>query len=525
VRSAPDAVPLIGTRNRDWVRVARACVSASILVGASILACGAATLTGLAASGASTPASDADRLAECRIAGFAHPVQCGSVRRPLDPARPDGAAIDVHYVVVPALARRKLPDPVFFLAGGPGQSAIDIAPLVIPLFDRLQNRRDIVFVDQRGTGRSAPLACGDARREPFSDASDPERQLTRIRQCLAGLKASAGTGGAEGLRHFTTTVAMQDLDAVRRVLGAQRIDLVGGSYGTRAALEYQRQFPAAVRRMVLDGVAPPDMVLVASMSTDSQAALDALFDGCARDAACTRAHPALRAHWQDVLASQPRDVVAPDPLTGERAPLHLTREAVLGTVRGPLYAPALAAALPAAIDAAAAGRYDGLVGLGSMLTARRSGHLALGMHFSVVCSEDVPRLPFATDRPGADFGDDFARFYARACDGWPRGDVPAAFYAIGRSAAPVLLLSGGADPVTPPRHGARVATALGPLARHVVVQEAGHGVMAIGCVSDVMYRFIDAADDGAALAVDADCAAHVPRPPAFEPATRGEAAP
>jgi pimeloyl-ACP methyl ester carboxylesterase len=486
---------------------------------------GIAALTVFAGSATAAAASDAGGLSECRIAGFAHPVQCGSVRRPLDPARPNGVAINVRYVVVPALARRKLPDPVFFLAGGPGQSAIAVAPFVMPLFDRLQNRRDIVFVDQRGTGTSAPLACGDARREPFSDASDPERQLARIRRCLAGLEASAATGRAEGLRHFTTTVAMQDLDAVRRALGAERIDLVGGSYGTRAALEYQRQFPDSVRRMVLDGVAPPDMVLVASLSTDSQSALDALFDACAADASCARVHPALRAHWQALLTGLPRDVVAPDPLTGERVPLRLTREAVLGAVRGPLYAPALAAALPAAIDAAAAGRYDGLVGLGSMLTARRSVQVSLGMHFSVVCAEDVPRLPLATDRPGADFGDDFARFYARACDGWPRGDVPAAFYAVGRSAAPVLLLSGGADPVTPPRHGARVAAALGSLARHVVVPQAGHGVMGIGCMSDVVFRFIDAADDAAAQAVDAGCVAHVPRPLAFEPTERTEAAP
>jgi len=514
VRSAPEAVASAVPLR---MRYARACGFAASLARVG-------TVSTVVALAAQAVAASGD-VAECRIAGFAHPVQCGSVRQPLDPARAGGAAIDVHYVVVPALARSKLPDPVFFIAGGPGQSAIDVAPLVMPLFDRLQNRRDIVFVDQRGTGRSAPLACGDARREPFSDASDPERQLARIRQCLAGLEASAATGGAEGLRHFTTTVAMQDLDAVRRAIGAERIDLVGGSYGTRAALEYERQFPDRVRRMVLDGIAPPDMVLVASLSTDSQAALDALFDACIGDPACARRHPAVREHWHAVLAGLPRDVVAPDALTGEPVRVHLTRQAVLGAVRGPLYVPALAAALPAAIDAAAAGHYEGLIGLGSMLAARRNMQIALGMHFSVVCAEDVPRLPLAVDRPGADFGDDFARFYARACESWPRGDVPAAFYGIRPSPAPVLLLSGGADPVTPPRHGARVAAALGSRARHVVVAEAGHGVMSIGCMSDVVYRFIDAPDDATALAVDAGCAAHVPRPLVFDPASRAEAAP
>ena len=194
-------------------------------------------MLGLAAG---TPAA---RLADCRVAGLAHEVRCGSVRRPLDPQQPAGVQIDVAYVVVPALARRKRPDPVFVLAGGPGQSAIAIAPQVMPLLARLNNRRDIVFVDQRGTGRSAPLECDDASREPLSDQTDPERQLARLAQCRAELERLPHVAGPSGLRFYTTTIAMQDLDAVRRALGVERIDLVGASYGTRAALEYLRQFP------------------------------------------------------------------------------------------------------------------------------------------------------------------------------------------------------------------------------------------------------------------------------------------
>ena len=141
----------------------------------------------------------------------------------------------------------------------------------------------------------------------------------------------------------------------------------------------------------------------------------------------------------------------------------------------------------------------------------------MGMHLSVVCAEDVPRLGASGDPPGADFGGEFARFYQRLCSGWPRGAVPAEFYSLGASASPVLLLSGGIDPATPPRHGERVARALGPMARHVVVANAGHGVLGIGCLRDVVYRFIDAVDDRDALTVDAGCAAGVPRPPAFRP--------
>ena len=205
------------------------------------------------------------------------------------------------------MARQKLADPVFLLAGGPGQSAIQLAPSVLPLLSRLNNRRDLVFVDQRGTGRSAPLECEAARREPLSDASDPERQVA----LADALPRSAREAAVRRRRRRAALLHDddrdgQDLDAVRRALGAERINLVGASYGTRAALEYQRLFPDAVRRSVLDGVAPPDMVLPASFSTDAQAAFDAVLDGCEREAACAPAHPRLRADWRALLAGLPR---------------------------------------------------------------------------------------------------------------------------------------------------------------------------------------------------------------------------
>jgi pimeloyl-ACP methyl ester carboxylesterase len=190
---------------------------------------------------------------------------------------------------------------------------------------------------------------------------------------------------------------------------------------------------------------------------------------------------------------------------------------LLAAVRGPLYSPALAAALPAAIHAAAQGRFDALMGLGASFGAGRAAQIAMGMHFSVLCAEDLPLLSGTLDVPGPDFGRDGARQYEQVCANWPRGTVPPAFYAVPASRAPALLLSGGLDPATPPRHGERVARALGPTAQHVVVPNAGHGVMGIGCVRDVIYRFIDAPEDTAASAVDASCVKAIPRPAAFRP--------
>jgi len=459
-------------------------------------------------------AAHAVELKPCWLKGVTHEALCASVQRPLDPAQPQGVKIDVHFAVLPALAHNKLPDPVFFFAGGPGQSAIELAGPVAAQMGRLNNRRDLVFVDQRGTGRSAPLQCESDKQvlRPLGEQLDVQVQIGQLATCRERLlRLPYGD-----LRRYTTSIAMVDADAVRGALGAPTINLVGASYGTRAALEYMRQFPRAVRRVVLDGVAPADMVLPASFSTDNQAALDGLFDWCAADADCNARYPRLRALWQGLLDGLPRQVRMNNPLTGQLEPLLLTRDEVLGMVRSPLYVPALAAALPAAIAEAARGRFDALTGLASALSGP-GARLYTGMHFAVVCSEDVPRLGRSADVAGEQFGRGFARVYEQACASWPRAEVDPAFYMTAPAPAATWVLSGAADPATPPRHGERIARALGAKARHTVVPNAGHGVMALPCVRDAVLRFIEAADDDAALKVDASCAATLPRPRLFVP--------
>lgn len=484
--------------------------------GRALRACAAAVLGLLAL----TPHAAQGGLVPCRLNGVEHEAQCGQVQRALDPAQPMGQQIEVHFAVLPALARNKKPDPVFFLAGGPGQSAIDLAGPLSRMLARFGNRRDIVLVDQRGTGRSAALVCDeDAATLPLSESANTVRQVQRARACMRKLQALPHGD----LRHYTTILAMADLEAVRQALGAERINLIGASYGTRAALEYMRQFPRSVRRAVLDGVVPPDMVLPEASALDAQAAFDAMLRACEEDAICRTRHPHLRESWQAVLASLPREVSVPHPLTGRAERLTLTRDMLLGMVRVPLYAPAFGAALPAALDDAAQGRFTPLVGLSSAIgPARGAAALAQGMHFSVICAEDMPHGASASP-PAADFGEGLAPLYRQVCDGWPRGDVPQAFRAVPKAQVATLLLSGGVDPVTPPRHGERVAQALGALARHEVVPNAGHGLLALGCLRDVVFRFVDAPTDAEALKIDTACAREVPRPPPFQPPGAGTA--
>ena len=457
-------------------------------------------------------------LHTCRLAGLGHDAQCGVLKRPLDPARPDGTQIDLHVVVIPALARQKLPDPIFFFAGGPGQSAITLAGTAEHFTARLGARRDLVLIDQRGTGHSAPLQCElPTPDEGLKRLLDPARQLAAVDDCRARLEKLPWGD----LRFYTTSIAMADADAVRAALGAEQVDLMGISYGTRAALEYLRAYPTHVRRAVIDGVAPADMVLPDTEDVDARAAMQALFRDCAAEKACAAAHPALAQHWDALLASLPKPVDAVDPVTGRPLRATLTRDALRSLVHQPLYSPSQGAMLPYAIDEAAAGRVNALFALSSSVGGRPID-ISEGQHLSVICAEDAPRMRPADDvaaDPGA------RGLYRAICARWPRGAVPAAFYTIPASPAPVLLLSGGIDPITPPRHAERVAKALGPKARSVVVANSGHNVMSIACLGDAVFRYIDAATDAEAQAVDMGCAAKVPRPLAFQPLLPARAVP
>ncbi|MEO8278090.1 MAG: alpha/beta hydrolase [Ideonella sp.] len=477
-------------------------------------------ITAFALGLASAIASGAEST-PCRVPGIAQQIVCGSILRPLDPQRPGYSSIEIRYAIVPALARNKRPDPVLLLAGGPGQSAIALAPAVLPLLSRLNNRRDLIFVDQRGTGRSAPLECKSDTDKPISAQFDITAQRRLLAECRHALARLPYLKSEQDLRFFTTTIAMGDIDAVRRQLGIQQLNLIGASYGSRAALELMRLYPATVRRTVLDGVAPPDMALPASMSIDSQRALDAMFVSCLHAADCAATYPRLRADWDRLLASMPQTIELRDPRNGRIDTLRLDRDIVLGMVRGPLYLPIAASALPAAINAAANGRFEPLAALATMLQPRPERHqhegIAEGMHFSVVCSEDAPRLDSSTDQAGRDFGTSMREAYRKICADWPRGAVDPAYYRIPPSTSAVLMFSGGLDPATPPRHGDDVLRQLGAKASHRVIANAGHGLLSIGCARDVVFRFVDASTDADALGVDSRCVEAIPRPPAFLP--------
>ena len=212
-------------------------------------------------------------LEDCRVDGVSVPARCGALTVFEDRATGAGRTIDLKIVVIPAVSGSPEPDTLFFLAGGPGQAATDLADTVLVRLAEVRRSRDIVFVDQRGTGGSGRMSCALFETSPDEEASGESLQLDAfplddLRDCLAEVESATDP------RHYTTPVAMDDLDDVRAALGYETINLYGGSYGTRAGLIYMRRHPERVRTAVLDGLAPVSMRLPSSMNADAQRALD-----------------------------------------------------------------------------------------------------------------------------------------------------------------------------------------------------------------------------------------------------------
>jgi pimeloyl-ACP methyl ester carboxylesterase len=268
-----------------------------------------------------------------------------------------------------------------------------------------------------------------------------------------------------------------------------------------------------VRTATLDGVAPAGMKLPLSFTTDGEAAFERLVADCEAESGCGKAFPHLRRELSALrarLARQPARVQIADPVTGEPQPVRVTENVLLSGLFRPLYAPEIASLLPLAVSRAAGGDFNPLLAQNLEFTEDLADNLSVGMHLSVVCSEDVPRIT-APDLAAATrsfFGRALVDDFLRACKLWPRARLPADFYEPVRSEAPVLVLSGGIDPATPPRHGEEILAGL-PNARHAVAPNLSHGVSGHGCAPRLIEKFIRGADAGA---LDAACLKRIPRP-------------
>lgn len=434
----------------------------------------------------------------CHVRGIRDRARCLELRLPERWDRPDGRKISVHVAVLPAASGAAEPDPVFVLAGGPGQAASEMGRPVDHIFGKVRRRRALVLVDQRGTGKSTPLSC------PLPpDAAAAPADWRPAQTCLAGLNADIAA--------FDSAAFIRDLDAVRAALGYERINLWGASWGTRAALLYARAFPQRVRTMVLDGVLPPSRNLFEFEPLSSEAALEKTLTACREDVACAAAFPGLRATLDRVMAeleAAPRQLSDPE----RRALLPVDRLIFMQNLRTALYIPEAAAAVPFIIDRFAAGDARPFFAFAVEMNRRITDRMYLGLTLSVLCTEEISaadRSTVAAAGAGSRFRTDYFEFWRTACAGWPRGERGPDYGAPVRAGMPVLLLSGGLDPVTPP-DGAEEAARTLPRATHFVAPAAGHNVSAFGCAPDLIADFIAAAD---ASGLDAACLEEPRRPP------------
>jgi pimeloyl-ACP methyl ester carboxylesterase len=343
---------------------------------------------------------------------------------------------------------------------------------VAAAFAEVNRSRDIILVDQRGTGDSNPLDCRQtAAQDQFNSGSEMNAAAARefASACLAELSDRAD------VRHYTTTDAIADLETVRIAIGAPSINLYGASYGTRVAQQFAAAYPLSTRAVVIDSVVPNDLVLGAEHARNIEAALQSQFARCQAENACaaTLADPlAAVAQVRTALAvSDLAPVRYRDATTGQWHEEVPTMGHLSILLRMYAYSPVTAVLLPVVVSQALAGDYAALLAQARFISESLGDQIMLGLQLAVTCSEDADEM----------------------------------------SADPVLAISGEFDPVTPPRYGDTAIAQLNK-ARHLVLKGQGHTVIGSGCMPTLFAQFIESAD---ASALDAGCLDRLaPLPPA-----------
>ncbi|GHG80367.1 alpha/beta hydrolase [Comamonas sp. KCTC 72670] len=447
-------------------------------------------------------------LKPCRLEGLATQAQCGTYEVFENRAERTGRKIPLRVVVVPALAAQPAPDPLVLLAGGPGQAASRTQVLLA--VERIRRKRDIVLVDQRGTGDSNPLNCKtDSPDAKLSARLEEGGAAEELRKCREGWDAD--------VRQYTTPIAMEDLDEVRAALGYEKLNLWGVSYGTRAALVYMRQYPERVRTAILDGVAPMGLYLPLYAPRDAQQALDLLLENCAADASCAKAYPDLRSRTEALLTSlesAPARVQVAHPRTGVPEEVVLSRRAFLVQLFAQLYSPEMSSLVPLMLDRATQGDWAPFVALSVGLSESMGRTVSHGLYFAVVCAEDAPfydEAAVARESRGTWFGSAMGRDVLSVCADWPRATLPQGYREPVVSSVPTLLLSGELDPVTPPAWAEEAKRTLSN-SLHVVVPGVGHNTLGADCARTLMS---DLLTRGSVEGLTSTCGDNLTRPPFF----------
>lgn len=438
-----------------------------------------------------TPASALD-TESCRLELAGAPAafaECGLLEVPLDPAEPDGAGFKLFVARIPAVSGSPRPDPLVLISGGPGQSTVDFYLQTRGAFEELRREREIILLDQRGTGRSADgLVCPTDGEDLALETAAPADLTAIAERCLGALEHDP--------RLFTTSVAVRDLERLREALAVPRFNLYGISYGSRVAQHYLRRYPQHTRALIIDGVVPAGVALGPEIAPLAQQALDAVFARCASSTECAARFGDLPARFgalRERLAADAVDVVVPDARTGASTELRVSMPHLQAVIRLMSYSAPTAALLPLVISEAHDGNLQPLAAQAGILIESLADSLSFAMHNAVICTEDIP---FLAAQDEADVGDTYLGTTVidgirAVCEHWPAGVLDDDLRAPLRSDRPVLLLSGENDPITPPAYAERAIADGLSNAVHLIGRGQGHGLAPIGCVPRLMRRFLD----------------------------------
>lgn len=418
--------------------------------------------------------------------------QCGVIPVRENPADSNSRMIDLHVLRLPAVTLQATADPLMIISGGPGQSAIKLAEDFPWLFADVRKQRDLIFIDQRGTGKSSALECelGEAPDNTLSSEQQHQQFLDQLQQCAESHAAVAP--------YYVTPFAIDDMDVVRQTLGYEKLNLWGVSYGTRVALSYLRAYPQHVRSVILDGVAPAGMELSNSWVVDNQRAISLITEQCVATEACQQRYGDIQNHYQTLLerlADSAVTVTVNHPRTAHSTSVQIDNVKLEGLVRMSMYSRDIARLLPFFIHEAVEQRYQPLAAALLVMNEQDFTGISYGMHYTVLCSEDFEAANEAQQLNSS------VRFMGQVCAFWPKAELPDSYYQPVVSDVPVLILSGERDPVTPPRWGEKVKEHLSQ-SLHVVVPGGHHFVSGEGCIRQLMTLFIQS---GAVTDLDTSC--------------------
>jgi pimeloyl-ACP methyl ester carboxylesterase len=427
------------------------------------------------------------KLTPCHVANVDEEVLCGTYEVFENRAVKTGRKINLNIVVLPAKTSDVEPDPLVFLAGGGVAPATGYAGYFSIAFSDLRQHRDILLIDQRGTGGSNPLTC-DLQTDPANvDYRDDARFVEAIRRCRMKVEQKAD------LQYYTTPLAMDDLDEVREWLGYSRLNLYGASYGTGASVVYARQHPDHVRTITLQGVMPLDVPVWLEYPKSAQQALDHVFNTCAQQKSCHDAFPNLPNEFRVVmkrLADKPIHVKTKEAESGEDVDVLIDSEVLAVFVSRVLYSAERIHDLPLMIHLAYSGDYQPLA---KKLAVKPDTSIPKGVYLSIVCAEEIPKFNPA-DLAAASAVSFLGSFRITrevlACKQWPQGWLPKDYRAPVKSDAPALVMNGSLDHVTPPRYGQHVAQSL-TNSKHLILPNRGHNDTD-PCVAGIVTAFISA---------------------------------